>query len=262
MGTHDDDAPTGERSIAVAAAFSLLGGLGGIALGVAGAVIFPFQPSIAAGPLLGATALVTCWAAGAVLFGGWSSGSGGASTQQPGLTSLEGGSAKTALANNTRPRSSTSPAHRAAILCVVVQIASSFAVLVAVTGASFDFCDTRKRCFVADSLALPGEKCDADAHKACIDDVSYLCHRVAAPDENVTVDLGLKKCEKTMSRRCGNGRRFWGFDDRDDCLDFYVQNRSGPRFRPRTSKALVIAGGALQFAVSALLMSCLRSRFR
>jgi len=203
------------------AGVTLVAGLGGLSFGVAGAAVFPFVPSTIAGPILAVTSLLTCWAALVVLCS----------------------------------RDAAGAAHRATILCMVVQIASAFAVLVSAVGASYNFCATKKPCFVF-PLLVPGDKCDEDTLRGCIDDLSYFCHKVAL-NANMTY-LGQKHCDTTLSDRCNGGHRFWGFDDRDDCLEFYVQK---DRILPRSSKGFIIAGGLLQFACTALLTTTLRKRF-
>lgn len=143
---------------------------------------------------------------------------------------------------------------KAANLCIVVQIAAAFSVLLITTESSFDFCSTKKPCWVED-FVTDDEKCDKDQRKNCDKDLSYLCSKMAG--DAASVFLGNMNCDKRLENDCRNGNRYWGFDDRADCMDFYADRKL---IRPTLSMGLILAGGVLQFLFSILLLWNLRSR--
>ena len=242
MGREDEDEESNGAWIAMLAVMTLFAGLAGISFGVAGAIIFPFVPSTIGGSMLAVTGILTFFAAVLVLCS----------------------------------RNQQESAHRAVILSIFIQIVSSFAILIMAVGASHNFCHTKKPCFIEEFDGDPGDRCDKDLD-GCIEDLSYFCHKLPSTIDtivtNVTngtngttmfgtttiLDLGLKNCDTTFSDRCNGGDKFWGFDDRDDCMEFYTEKKRF--FRPAISKGLIIAGGVLQFAFTTLLSTALRVRF-
>lgn len=203
----------------VTAIFTLIAGIAGIASGISGVVIFRYSPSTFAGSVLAVTSVLTCVASVMV------------------------------LAN----KDSESTKIRAAVICVVIQIAASISLLLITTGTSYDFCATSKPCFVRANVT-DDIKCDEDMDgKACIEDLSYLCRKISVGDDT---DLGMKNCDVRQSKRCNGGDSFWGFDDRDDCLEFYADKN---RLFPATSRGLIISGGVLQCVFAVLLLVALES---
>jgi len=225
----ESDEEKNSLSIGVAAVWTLLVGMAGVSFGITGAVLFPFVPSTVAGSILAVTSALTLVAALLVLCG----------------------------------RDTMTAAHRAVIASIVIQIASCFLILVMTVGTRHTFCAAKKPCYVEPILDGSDDKCDKDRDgKGCIADLSYFCHKASMVNASVVnasmVYLGRRNCDTTLSDRCNGGRRYWGFDDRDDCLDFYVQKN---RIMPDLSYGFIVGGGVLQFVFSTLLSTALRARF-
>uniref|UniRef100_A0A7S3K3K3 Uncharacterized protein n=1 Tax=Aureoumbra lagunensis TaxID=44058 RepID=A0A7S3K3K3_9STRA len=212
-----------ETKVLIGGGLALLAGLAGVSFGISGALIFPFVPSTIAGSILGVTSVATCGAAGLVL-----------------------------CSHNIRIA-----AHKAFILVIMIQIASAFTMALITTGARYNFCDTRKPCYVFLRAVETDDKCISDDGKACIADYSYLCHKTVYYDDQEMVFLGNKNCDTTLSDRCNGGDRFWGFDDREDCLSFYVKNRK--HFAPNLSTGLILSGAFIQLTCTAILTLLLRA---
>lgn len=146
----------------LSSAATLVMGLAGIAFAITARLLFPYAPSTHGGDLLIACCVFTqegsedssqkhimryvsklvicrCAAAVSVLFGS--------------------------------EAKATRQAHRAAILCIIVQIAASFSVLLVTTEASFDFCFTKKPCWVGVNVTND-IKCDVQLRDACDDNLS------------------------------------------------------------------------------------------
>mmetsp|Transcript_19688 Transcript_19688/g.61958 ORF Transcript_19688/g.61958 Transcript_19688/m.61958 type:complete len:225 (-) Transcript_19688:156-830(-) len=224
MDTADKHLSRGaEAKITMTAAMTLIVGVAGIAFAITGRILFPYAPSTHAGDLLISCSFFTCVAACLILF--------------------------------SSPGKEAKAAQRAAIICVIVQIAASFTVLLITTEASFDFCSIKKPCWVGANIT-DNHRCDKSIRKACERDLSFLCSK--SPRSASDVDRGRMNCEAKLENDCRSGSPYWGFNDRDDCLKFYTQRK---KIQPRISSGLILGGGVLQFAFAILMLGALRAVF-
>jgi len=230
-------------------------GFVGVVFAIAGVSIFPFQPSIVSGTLCLGASCLTIVAALTTLC---------CCAQSPG------------------------GAHNAALMCMVIQLLSTASLLYAASGTSWDFCGATKSCYhLGEPLpngrpaprcwktnvapltfrgAVPLRKnCDPDLSFHCVDRPGSLPIDVYDADwrsgaASGTIDLnyiyvGRKNCEPTWGG-CGDHsanrpQGFWGFDDRDDCMKFYMDQ---DKIWPKTSTGLIATGALVQIVFSFLFM--------